>query len=62
MVDRLASAWFCTLSMLQAKPMCLLGRSAPWVSPSPSAVSRCVSVWSYCLVRASEDVNYYLPR
>jgi hypothetical protein len=60
-MDRLALAWFCTLSALQAKPRCPLDGSAPWVPPSPLAVGRYVSVWSYCLVHASEDVNYYLP-
>jgi hypothetical protein len=43
-VDRLASAWFCTLSTLQAKPRCSLDGSAPWVPPSPSAVGRYASV------------------
>jgi hypothetical protein len=62
MVDRLALARFYTLSALQAKPRCLLSGSAPWVPPSLSAVGRCASVWSNCLVRASEDANYYLPR
>jgi hypothetical protein len=33
MVDHLASAWFCTLSALQAKPRSLLGGSALWVPP-----------------------------
>jgi hypothetical protein len=62
MVDRLASTWFCTLTALQAKPRCPLNGLAPWVPPSPSAVGRSASVWSYCLLRAAEDVNYYLPR
>jgi hypothetical protein len=39
MVDRLALAWFRTLSALQAKPRCLLDGSTPWVLPSPSAVA-----------------------
>jgi hypothetical protein len=60
-VDRLASAWFHTLSVLQTKPRSLLDESAPWVPPSPSAVGSYASVWSYCLVRAAEDANYYLP-
>jgi hypothetical protein len=60
-VDRLASAWFRTLSVLQAKPRCPLNGLAPWVPPSPSAVGRCASVWSYCLVRASKNMNCYLP-
>jgi hypothetical protein len=60
MVDHFTSTWFCTLSALQVKPRCLLGGSAPWVPPSPSAVGRCALVWSYCLVRASADVNCYL--
>jgi hypothetical protein len=42
-VDRLASGWFRTLSVLHAKPMCLLDGSASWVPPSPSVVSRCDS-------------------
>jgi hypothetical protein len=49
MVDRLTAAWFHILSALQAKPRCLL------------AVGRCDSIWSYCLVRVSGDVNCYLP-
>jgi hypothetical protein len=32
------SAWFHTLSVLQAKHRCLLDGSAPWVAPSLSAV------------------------
>jgi hypothetical protein len=48
------------LSALQAKPRCLQDGSAPWVPLSPSTVGRCASVWSYCLVRASGDVNCYL--
>jgi hypothetical protein len=56
------SAWFCTLSALQTKPRYLLGRSAPWVPPSTSVVGRSASVWAYCLVHASEDVNCSLPR
>jgi hypothetical protein len=61
-VDRLASACFYTLSALQAKPRCPLNGLAPWVPSSPLAVGRCASVWSYCLLRASGDVNCYLPR
>jgi hypothetical protein len=34
-VDRLASAWFRTLSALQAKPMCPLDGSTPWVPVTP---------------------------
>jgi hypothetical protein len=60
-VDRLASAWFRTLSVLQAKPRCLLDRSAPWVPPLPSAVGRYTLIWSYCLVHALDDTNCYLP-
>jgi hypothetical protein len=60
-VDRLASAWFRTLSALQAKSRYPLDGSVPWVPPSLSVVGRYTSVWSYCLVYASEDVNYYLP-
>jgi hypothetical protein len=44
MVDRLASAWFHTLSALQAKPRYPLDGSAPWVSPSSSAVGHYASV------------------
>jgi hypothetical protein len=62
MVDHLASSWFHTLSVLQAKPRCPLDKSAPWVTLSPSAVDRCVSVWPYSLVRMSGDANYYLLR
>jgi hypothetical protein len=62
MVDRLASAWFCTLSVLQAKPKYPLNGLALQVPPSPSAVGRCASVWPYCLVRASGDADCYLPR
>jgi hypothetical protein len=62
MVDHLASAWFYTLSALQAKPRCLLGGSARWVPPSPSAVGRCALIWSYYLVCASGDANCYLTR
>jgi hypothetical protein len=61
-VDHLASAQFCTLSALQAKRRCLLGRSASWVPPSPSAVGHYASVWAYCLVHALGDANCYLPR
>jgi hypothetical protein len=60
-VDHPASAWFRTLSALQAKPSYLLDGSTFWVSPSPSAVGCYTSVWSYCLVRVSEDMNCYLP-
>jgi hypothetical protein len=60
-VDHLASAWFRTLSTLQAKPKCPLDGSVTLVPPSPSAVGRYASVWSYCLVHASEDTNCYLP-
>jgi hypothetical protein len=61
MVDRLTSVWFYTLSALQAKSRCPLNGLAPWVSPSPSAMGRCASIWSYCLVHVLGDVNYYLP-
>jgi hypothetical protein len=61
-VDRLASAWFYTMSALQVKARCPLDRLAPWVPPSPLAVSRCTSVCSYYLVHASGNANGYLPR
>jgi hypothetical protein len=61
MVDCIASAWFCTLSVLQVKPRCPLDGSAPWVAPSLSVVSRCASVWFYYLVCVSGATNYYLP-
>jgi hypothetical protein len=60
-MDRLASIWFRTLSTLQVKPRYPLDGSAPCVSPSPSVVGRCASVWSYCLVHSSGDVNCCLP-
>jgi hypothetical protein len=60
-VDRLTSAWFCTLNALQTKTRCQLNGLAPWVPPSPSAVGRYASVWSYCLVRVLGDANCYLP-
>jgi hypothetical protein len=47
MVDRLASAWFHTLSALHAKPRYSLDGSTPWVAPSLPAVGYCASVWSY---------------
>jgi hypothetical protein len=46
---------------VQAKLRCLLNGLVPWVPASSPAVGRCASVWSYCLVRASGDVNCYLP-
>jgi hypothetical protein len=61
LVDFLASAWFRTLSVLQAKPRCPFDGSAPWVTTSPSAVGRYASVWSYYLVHVSGNANYYLP-
>jgi hypothetical protein len=61
-VDRLASAWFRTLSALQAKPRCLLDRSASWVPPSLSAVGHCALVWSYCLVHVTENMKCYQHR
>jgi hypothetical protein len=44
MVDHFASAWFHTLSALQAKPRCSLDGSAPWVAPSLSMLDHCTSV------------------
>jgi hypothetical protein len=61
MMDRLVSAWFHTMSVLQGKPRCPLDGSAPWVAPSLSAVSHCASVRSYYLVRVLENMNCYLP-
>jgi hypothetical protein len=60
-VDRLTLAWFRILSTLHAKPRCPLDGFTPWVVPSLLAVGCCTSVWSYCFVHASGDVNYYLP-
>jgi hypothetical protein len=53
MVDRLASACFCILSVLQAKPRCMLDGSAHWVPPSPSAVGRYVSVLRFFVIMLS---------
>jgi hypothetical protein len=61
MVDRLALAYFHTLSVIQSMPSCLLDWSAPCVAPSLSAVGHCASVCSYYLACVLEDVNYYLP-
>jgi hypothetical protein len=61
-MDCLTLAWFHTLSMLQTKPRCPLDRYAPWVPPSPSAVGRYTSIWSYCLIRTLGNMNCYLPR
>jgi hypothetical protein len=51
MVDRLASA--CILSVLQAKPRCMLDGSAHWVPPAPSAVGRYVSVLRFFVIMLS---------
>jgi hypothetical protein len=56
-VDRLASAWFRTLTALHIKPRCLLDGSAPWVPPSLSVVGRCALTYSYCLVHSPGDTN-----
>jgi hypothetical protein len=52
MVDRLASAWFHTLSALQAKLRCPLDGSAPWVPPSLLAVGPMpqsgLTIWYVC--------------
>jgi hypothetical protein len=61
-VDHLASAWCRTLSVLQAKPRCLLDGSALWVHPLLPVIGRCASVQSYCLVRVTGNMNCYLPR
>jgi hypothetical protein len=60
-VDRLALAWFRTLSALQAKPRCPLDGFTFRVPHSLSVVGCYTSVWSYYLVRALKDVNCYLP-
>jgi hypothetical protein len=59
-VDRLALAWFRTLSALQAKPRCPLDGFASRVPHSLSVVGCYTSVWSYCLVRVSKNMNCYL--
>jgi hypothetical protein len=61
LVDRLFSAWFRILSVLQAKPSRPLDRSAPWVPPSPSVMGPYALVWSYRLVHVSGNANCYLP-
>jgi hypothetical protein len=51
MVDRIASAWFHTLSTLQAKPRCPLDGSAPWVAAGGSLYLGPVLLLSTCVER-----------